>query len=76
MNAATREPPNPNPTRTRMACSRRNRKMSTAPSSPKPTVNIPEMVPAWNATSRASLKDRRAALATRTLPCTAEVMPT
>jgi hypothetical protein len=51
-------------------------KITTAPSRPSPTVNMPETVPAWNATSIASLKERRAAFATRTLPFTADVIPT
>ncbi len=54
MNAATSEPPKPKPTSTRMASSRNSMKMMVAPSSPSPTVNIPEMVPAWKAICSAS----------------------
>ncbi len=47
-----------------------------APSSPKPTVNMPETPPALNAISIASLKLVSAALALRTLPLTASFIPT
>ena len=54
MNAATREPPKPKPTSTRIAFSLNAMKMMVAPSSPRPTVNIPEIVPAWNPVRSAS----------------------
>ena len=50
--------------------------ISVAPSSPRPTVNMPAMLPVRNATVRASaMLPLRAAAAVRTLPLVANVMP-
>ena len=76
MKSAASEPPKPNPTSTFIAFSPKIRKMMVAPSSPRPTVTIPETPPALKASSIASLKLVRAAFALRTLPLTASHIPT
>ena len=76
MNIASKAPPNPNPTSTSGASSLKSSKITTAPSSPRPTVNIPATPPARNAIVSARRRpDSRAAFATRTFARTARDMP-
>jgi len=76
MNMARRAPPKPNPTRTLVASRLKMIRMTVAPSSPRPTVNIPATPPVRKAMRSARRSpDSRAALATRTLPRTASHIP-
>jgi len=76
MNEATSDPPKPNPMSTRVASPLKSTKITVAPIRPKPMTNMPDTVPAWNATSSASLNERVAAYAVRTFPRTAKFIPT
>ena len=55
MNSAARLPPKPKPTKTFMASPWKIRKITVAPSSPRPTVIIPATAPLRKAVSRAPL---------------------
>ena len=77
MNSAIREAPKPNPTRTAVAVFWKVNTITVAPSSPRPTHNMPVTDPVRNATLRASdiPPPRAAAAAVLTLPRTAMLMP-
>ena len=70
------EPPKPKPTRIADAVFWNAMMIKVAPSSPRPTVNMPATPPVRNATrSAAGSEPVLAAAAVRTLPLTARLMP-
>lgn len=75
-NSASKEPPNPNPTRMADEVFWKTMMIKVAPSRPRPTVNIPATPPVRKATLRAAGSEPDlAAAAVRTLPRTARLMP-
>ena len=76
MNSAIKVPPKPKPSRTSYARSPYAMKINVPPSKPRPSVNIPVIVPVRYPTWSASPNEVRAAAATRKLPSVAKRIPT